>query len=272
MGYRVAVNGACGRMGKAIVRLISQDDELSLVSAFDVKNIAKDAGEVIGIGKLGVSIASPEKIEDEIKESKPGVVIDFTNAEASLNLVKKAAKLGVNFVIGTTGFSESMLREIEDEIVKNKVNAVISPNMSIGVNIFFKIIEDAAGMLRDYEVEILELHHDKKKDAPSGTALKIARIIAEQKGAKLSDIVKFGRSKGMHGERSKEDIFVHAIRGGDIVGEHYVLFFNDSERIELVHKAGSRDIFASGALRAAKFIAGKKGEGKIYSMRDVLGI
>lgn len=272
MVYRVAVNGACGRMGKAIVRLISEDEELTLVSAFDVKNAGKDAGEVIGIGELGVSIAPPENIEDEIKKTKPGVVIDFTNAEASLNLVKRAAKLGVNFVIGTTGFSESMLKEIEDEIIKNKVSAVISPNMSIGVNIFFKLIEDAAGMLKDYEVEIIELHHDKKKDAPSGTALKIAEIIAGQRGADLNEIVKFGRSKGMHGERKKEEIFVHAIRGGDSPGEHYVIFFNNSERIELAHKAGSRDIFARGALRAAKFIAGREGEGKIYSMRDVLGI
>lgn len=272
MPYSIAVNGACGRMGKAIIRKLSEDNELSLVCAFDVKNFGKDAGELAGVGKLGVSIASSEKVEEEISKQKPDVVIDFTNPEASLSLVKRIAKLGVNFVIGTTGFSETMLKEIESEIVKNKASAVISPNMSIGVNIFFKIMENAARMLKEHEVEIVEIHHDKKKDAPSGTALKIAEIIARQRGRELGDIVKFGREKGVYGKRKREEIFVHAIRGGDVAGEHHAIFFGDAERIEIVHKASSRDIFAIGALKAAKFIADKKRESKIYSMHDVLGI
>ncbi len=260
---KAIVAGASGRMGRKIISAISQTDGIELSGAFEKKghpDIGRDAGDVAGIGNIGVKIEG--SFEDVIERGD--VLIDFTVPEATLYNAKLAAKKGLPMVIGTTGFTAEMMNELR-ETVKD-IPCVISPNMSIGVNVLFKIVADVCRILgEEYDVEIIEAHHHFKKDAPSGTALRIAEIIASQRKASFI----YGR-KGILGERKKEEIGIHAIRAGDIVGEHIVIFGGEGERIELVHRAHSRDCFAKGAVRAALWIVGKKPG--IYSMQDVLGI
>lgn len=272
MQIRVAVTGACGRMGAGIIRKISLQSDMQLACAFDVKNINKDAGECAGIAALGVKISEANSLLKELKEKKANVIVDFTNADASVKIAAEAAALGINLVIGTTGFKPEQLEKIKADIAKNRVSAVISPNMVSGVNIFFKILEQSSKMLGEYDAEIVEVHHSRKKDAPSGTAYRLADIIAKGRGESIEKVGVFGRGKGLIGERKKSEIGVHAVRGGDVVGEHSVIFFGEGERIEFVHRATSRDAFVNGVIKAIRFIGNKKGEGKTYSMFDVLGI
>jgi len=271
MSIGVAVTGACGRMGSGIIRKIASQSDMQLACAFDVKNVGKDAGECAGISSLGIDICDIKNLAKELREKKADVVVDFTNAESSVKIAKEAAALKLNLVVGTTGFRNEQLEEIRAEVLKNKVGAVISPNMSGGMNIFFKILEKSAGMLNEYDAEIIEIHHSRKKDAPSGTAYRLAEIIANAREESIGKIGVFGR-KGMVGERKKEEIGVHAVRGGDVVGEHSVIFFGEGERIELIHRATSRDAFVNGVIKAIRFVGNKKGDGRIYSMFDVLGI
>lgn len=269
---RVAVAGACGRMGSGIISAIRQSDDIKLVCPVESDgnpNIGRDAGEAIGIGRLDVALIPSKKLAESLRSKDVSVLVDFTNAAAAVENAKIAAGSRVNVVIGTTGFSEAQKSEIERAVRENRISAVVSPNMSTGVNLFFKLSRDAAGALGGYEVEIIEAHHDKKKDSPSGTALRVGELIAKETGAGLEKRAVYGR-RGM-GERGKEDIGFHSIRAGDIVGEHTVLFVGEGERIEITHRAHSRQAFVAGALKAIRFIHGKR-DGKIYSTWDVLGI
>ena len=261
---RVALVGACGRMGTLIVRRILETEGLELSAAFDLVNIGKDIGEVVGAGALNVPVSDSKDLAAFLKESKTDVLIDFTIAPATAANAPIAAAAGVNLIIGTTGLSAEQKTNIIDAIIKNNVAAVISTNYSIGVGVFNKLIRDAAKYLgNDYDVEIIEAHHNQKKDAPSGTAMTAAEIISEAMGGK--ELV-FGR-EGVC-PRGKE-IGVHAIRGGDIVGDHTVMFIGNSERIEIRHQAHSREIFVGGAVYAAKWVASQK-KGVVYDMNDVL--
>lgn len=256
----VAVAGAAGRMGKLIISNVRERNNLELVQAYDIAEIGKDAGEVAGAGNLGVQI-SPASDIDKIEAD---VLIDFTNAKSVIKNVKTAADKGSALVIGTTGLNEEQREEIKK--ISEKVPVIHSPNFSVGVNVFWKILEYSARFLSDSDIEIVEKHHKFKKDAPSGTAIKAAEIISEElkKQGIFRNIV-FERS----GERKGEDVSVLAIRGGDIVGEHTAYFIGMGERIEISHIATSRQAFAGGAVMAASWIVGK--DPGMYSMNDVLG-
>jgi 4-hydroxy-tetrahydrodipicolinate reductase len=261
---RIALVGACGKMGGLIIRRILATDGVTISAAFDLVNIGKDVGEVIGAGKLDVPVSDSKDLASVLKETKTDVLVDFTIAAATAVNAPIAAAAGVNLIIGTTGLSAEQRTNITDAVIKNSVAAVISSNYSIGVGVFFKLIKDAAKYLgNDYDVEIIEAHHNQKKDAPSGTAMTAAEIISKEMGGR--DLV-FGR-EGLC-PRGKE-IGIHAIRGGDIVGDHTVMFIGNSERIELRHQAHSREIFVGGAVMAAKWVSSQK-KGVVYDMSDVL--
>jgi len=259
-----AVLGACGRMGSLIIENITSSPDMQLVAAFDISNFGKDAGEFAHVGNLGIQISDVKDLENVLTKTQTDVLIDFTAASATVINAPIAASCGVNLIIGTTGLTADQRAVIDEAIQKNQVRAVISPNYSVGVNVFFKILKEAAKYLADYDIEIIEGHHNQKKDAPSGTALRAADVISEAVGGK--EYV-YGR-EGI-APRGKE-IGIHAVRAGDITGDHTVLFVGNSERIEIRHMAHSRQIFAKGAVRAAEWICGQ--EPGIYSMDDVLGL
>lgn len=259
-----AVLGACGRMGSLIIENVTCSPDMQLVAAFDINNFGKDAGEFAHVGNLGVEISDVQDLEAVLKKTQADVLIDFTVAGATVVNAPIAARAGVNLIIGTTGLTAGQRAVIDDVIKEKQVSAVISPNYSVGVNVFFKIIREAAKYLADYDIEIVEAHHNQKKDAPSGTALRAADVISEALGGK--EYV-YGR-EGI-APRGKE-IGIHAVRAGDITGDHTVLFAGNSERIEIRHMAHSRQIFAKGAVRAAEWVCGQKPG--IYSMDDVLGL
>jgi 4-hydroxy-tetrahydrodipicolinate reductase len=259
-----AVVGACGRMGSLIVENITCSSDLQLVAAFDISNVGKDVGEFAHVGNLGVQVSDVKDLESVLKKTQADVLIDFTAPSATAINAPSAARCGVNLIIGTTGLTPEQRAVIDEAIRENHVRAVISPNYSVGVNVFFKIVREAAKYLADYDIEIIEAHHNQKKDAPSGTALRAADVISEVLEGK--EYV-YGR-EGL-APRGKE-IGIHAIRAGDITGDHTVLFAGNSERIEIRHMAHSRQIFVSGAIRAAEWICSQ--EPGIYSMDDVLGL
>mgnify|MGYP000977364671 CR=1 FL=1 len=261
---RVALVGACGKMGSLIIRRLLATDGVALSAAFDLVNIGKDIGEVIGAEKLNVLVSDSKDLSSVLKKTRTDVLVDFTIAPATAVNAPVAAAAGVNLIIGTTGLTAEQKTNITEAVIKNNVAAVISSNYSIGVGVFFKLIKDAAKYLgNDYDVEIIEAHHNQKKDAPSGTAMTAAEIISKEMGGK--DFV-FGR-EGLC-PRGKE-IGIHAVRGGDIVGDHTVMFIGNSERIELRHQAHSREIFVGGAVMAAKWVVSQK-KGVVYEMSDVL--
>lgn len=261
---RVALVGACGRMGNLIIHRVLATEGLTISAAFDLVNVGKDIGEIVGVGKLDVPVSDPKDLAQVLKDSGTDVLVDFTIAPATAANAPVAAAAGVNLVIGTTGLSAEQKASIADAVAKNNVAAVISSNYSIGVGVFFKLIKEAAKLLGDeYDVEIIEAHHNQKKDAPSGTAMTAAEIISEEMGGK--DLV-CGR-EGVC-PRGKE-IGIHAIRGGDIVGDHTVMFIGNSERIEIRHQAHSREIFVGGAVMAAGWVVKQK-KGVVYDMNDVL--
>ncbi|MCL2550317.1 MAG: 4-hydroxy-tetrahydrodipicolinate reductase, partial [Methanimicrococcus sp.] len=222
-------------------------------------------GDVIRVGKLGIPVSDSKDLVSVLKETKTDVVIDFTIAAATAVNAPAAASAGVDLIIGTTGISEEQRAKIVEAIVQNNVAAVISTNYSIGVNVFFKLLKEATKYLADYDIEIIEAHHNQKKDAPSGTAMTAAEIISESLGGK--EMV-FGR-EGVC-PRGKE-IGIHAVRGGDIIGDHNVMFIGNSERIEFRHQAHTREIFVGGVVLAAKWIKSQK-KGKVYSVADVLNL
>jgi 4-hydroxy-tetrahydrodipicolinate reductase len=261
---RTAVTGACGRMGTLIINNILHSNDMEFVGAIDIANVGMDVGEIIGTGHLDVPVSHPGDIGALIKNTGIQVVIDFTIAAAATENVVHAANTGANLVIGTTGFSDDQLARMHKAIQDNQVAAVISPNFAVGVNIFWTLLEEAARYLDGFDVEIIEAHHNMKKDAPSGTALRAADVINNVLGGR----------KYVYGRQGLaprgDEIGIHALRGGDVVGDHTVLFFGDGERIEIRHQAHSRQAFAGGAVRAARWIV-KQPPG-IYGMADVLGL
>jgi 4-hydroxy-tetrahydrodipicolinate reductase len=264
---KAAVVGAAGRMGQRIIDLIAQTEGIELRGAVERPShplLGKEIEAYTGIDKF------PVKLTDDLKKVLPeiDVVIDFSEAKSTLlnveaiNIEKKAV------VIGTTGFSPPEVEELKRKL--KGIPCVFSPNMSIGVNLMFKVVGYIAQILKDeFEVEIIEAHHRMKKDAPSGTAIHLAKIIAEALNRDLSQVGIYGR-KGVIGERKTQEIGIHAVRAGDIVGEHTVLFAGFGERIEVTHRAHSRDTFARGAVKAALWIVDQPPG--IYGMEDVLGL
>ncbi|OCC16231.1 Dihydrodipicolinate reductase [Dissulfuribacter thermophilus] len=265
---KAIVAGAAGRMGGRIINIINDTEGIELGAAFEhpeSQDVGKDAGVVAGIGEIGV------RIEDSLEKviEKGDVIIDFTFHEASLNHVKIAAHNKKPMVLGTTGFSKEELDEIHG-LAKENFPLVQAYNMSTGINLLYKLVELTAKVLGEgYDIEIIEAHHRMKKDAPSGTAIKLLDVASKAMGWDTEECARFCR-EGIIGERPSKQIGVQTIRGGDIVGEHTVLFAGIGERIELTHRASSRDTFAKGAVRAAMWIVGK--EPGIYDMHDVLGL
>ncbi len=268
----IALAGACGRMGTSIIREVTNQPDMELVFACDVEKIGSDAGLLAGVGELGVLIESPDGLSGGLKDSGAMVFVDFSNAEAALKNSRIAAEAGCGLVIGTTGLKAEELESIHEAVKENGVSAVISPNMATGVNVYFKLVREAAKALGgEYDVEVIEAHHRHKKDAPSGTALRAAEYIAEALGREIGSEGIYGR-KGFVGERSRDEIGIHAVRGGDIVGDHTVMFAGDGERIEIIHRAHSREAFVGGVIKAIRFLMEKGSDGRVYSMWDVLGL
>lgn len=264
---KIAVAGAMGRMGNRIAALSKEYESITLTGAFERKghkDIGKDIGTLAGIGETCILL------EDSIEKAvdRADVIIDFTHTSSTLEHLSTASAKGKAMVIGTTGFTKNQLGEI-GTLTKN-IPCVMASNMSLGVNLLLKVLQDVARVLGDdYDIEIIEAHHRMKKDAPSGTAMKMAQVIAEAVNRNLDDVAVYAR-KGMIGERTKKEIGIQTVRAGDIVGEHTVLFGGLGERIEITHKASSRDTFARGALRAAIWVHGKSAG--LYDMQDVLGL
>ncbi len=261
MAIKVAVAGATGRTGSYVVQGILENESMELVAGFDPHGV----GEAFA---PGLNVSSPDEMDKILKDVKPQVLVDFTNAAAAVENIKVAARNKVKLVVGTTGFSAPQFEELEDAITGH-VPAIISPNFSIGVNVFWRLIAEAARQLRayHYHMEIVEMHHSHKKDAPSGTALKAAEILAPYTTPSAKKFV-YGR-EGITGERSPEEIGIHAVRAGEIVGEHTVLYAGRGERLEITHRLQSREALSQGAVKAIEWINGKE-ERRIYSMDEML--
>jgi 4-hydroxy-tetrahydrodipicolinate reductase len=266
---KAVVTGAAGRMGSRIINVLSTSEGIRLSGAVERKGhalVGQDSCGPAGLPGGGVLNLITDDLAAALKAGD--VLIDFTFPEASLEHIRICADLGRPLVIGSTGFSAEQLGEIGKHV--QKIPCVLSPNMSIGVNLCFKILEEVARIIgEDYDMEIVEAHHRMKKDAPSGTAVKMAEVIARAVDRNLDEVGVYAR-KGMIGERTKKEIGIQTLRAGDIVGEHTVMFAGKGERIEITHRAHSRDTFAAGAVRAAKWVVGKKPG--LYDMQDVLGL
>jgi 4-hydroxy-tetrahydrodipicolinate reductase len=262
---KIAIAGSAGRMGRALLEEIARASDLKLAAALEQKGntaVGKDAGLLAG-APCGVAIA------DDVAKALPGcdVLIDFTRPEGASAHLAACRRHGVRMVIGTTGFGEAQKREIND--AASEIAIVMSPNFSVGVNVAFRLLETAAGALGGgYDVEILEAHHRHKVDAPSGTALRMGEVVAKALKRDLKKSAVYGR-EGVTGERKAETIGFATVRGGDLVGDHTVMFIGAGERLEISHRASSRANFAAGALRAARFVASRKNG--LYDMADVLG-
>ncbi len=263
----VVVTGVAGRMGSTVARLVEEDPDLMLVGATEAPGhpwIGKGLKGLLGVGE-GVRVVS--SLNDAITGDTQ-VVIDFTQPQATLTHLEVAVKLGVAMVIGTTGLRGSDLMKAQE--LAGHIPCVWAPNMSVGVNLLFKLVGEVARILgEDYDVEIVEMHHRFKKDAPSGTAMKLAECVARSLGRNMEDIGIYGRY-GIVGERRRGEIGVMALRGGDVVGEHTVVFATMGERVELIHRAHSRETFARGAIRATKWVVDKAPG--LYDMAQVLGL
>jgi len=264
---KVAVTGAGGRMGTTIIQGIKASESITLTGALEREGSSlagKDAGEHAGCGNLGVAITT----ERDKAFSDAEVIIDFSAPEASLRTLEDAENMKKALVLGTTGFSLSQREKVRE--LGQKIRLVMAPNMSVGVNLLWKVVADISPVLAaDYDIEIIESHHRHKKDAPSGTALRIAEVVAASLSRNLEKVAVYER-KGIVGERKREDIGIQSIRGGDIVGDHTILYAGPGERLEITHKASSRETFAHGALVAALWLRGK--DAGMYDMQDVLGL
>lgn len=266
------VTGCSGRMGSSILRFVRDDEEVELVGATDrvgAPSIGLDAGLMARLGPLEVEVC--DALERSLTQAKPKaqVVIDFTSAEASVAHARMCAEHGVALVVGSTGFTEADRAAVAQ--VATRVPVVMAPNMSVGVTLMLKLAAEAARILGpSFEPEIMELHHRLKKDAPSGTALRLAEVVAASLADQGARPALRTAREGNVGERTDAEIGVVALRGGDVVGEHTVFFLGDGERLELTHRATSRDTFASGAVRAARWVVGKPPG--LYDMLDVLGL
>jgi len=257
---QVVVAGATGKLGTLVCGLVERQKDMRLAGGI----VSAEGGHVGKELGGGVRAVGPDRMAEVLAHAD--VYVDVTSPGAAERNLRQAIPTGVNCVIGTTGLSEAFVREVDDMVARQGSSAVITANFSVGVNVFWKQCEQLARALPDYEVEIIEVHHDKKKDAPSGTAVKAAKIISDATGV---DKMVYGR-EGLVGARGRE-IGIHAVRLGDVVGEHTVVFAGNKERIELTHRAHSREAFAEGSLAAIRYVAGRK-DGRVHSMAEVLGI
>ncbi len=261
----VCVAGSGGRMGRTLIELVQQAEDLRLSAALEISGspaLGRDAGEAMGVA-TGVVIS--DNVASVLKAND--VLIDFTRPEGTLEYLKACRVNNTKIVIGTTGFSAEQKQLIA--AASRDIAIVFAPNMSVGVNVCLKLLDMAARVLSEgYDIEIVEAHHRHKVDAPSGTALRMGEVVAQALGRDLKDCAVYGR-EGVSGERKPSTIGFATVRGGDIVGDHTVMFAGVGERIEISHKASSRATFAQGALRAARFLATKSTG--LYDMQDVLG-
>lgn len=266
MAVRIGVCGAAGRMGKTILEVCNETDDVEVTAAIEYSGspvLGLDAGELAGIGKNGVTITDDiTAIADQVD-----VMIDFTLATSVPINLQKCLVAKCKMVIGTTGLTHEDHEQIK--LASKRIGIVFAPNMSIGVNLCFKLLEMASKVIgENSDIEIIEAHHNQKKDAPSGTAIHMGEVVANTLGRNLKECAVYGR-EGITGARDKKTIGFETIRAGDIVGDHTVMFATAGERVEITHRATSRKTFASGAVRAAQWLASK--ETGLYDMQDVLG-
>ena len=263
---KIAIAGATGRMGRMLIETVLNSADAQLVGALEHNScpqLGEDAGSFLG-KKTGVIISS----DVAAVLANAEFLIDFTRPEGTMAHLAVAEKTGTKMIIGTTGLSSEQIENLKK--ASSRLAIVFAPNMSVGVNATFKLLEIAAKMLNEgYDIEIVEAHHRHKVDAPSGTAVKMGEVISEALGEKLDDVAVYAR-EGHTGERKPGSIGFATIRGGDIVGDHTVLFAGDGERIEISHKSSSRQSYAQGSLRAARFLQNQTSG--LYDMQDVLGL
>lgn len=263
MSVSVIVMGAAGRMGSTIARLALESEGLTLAAVLERPGHEDRLTEY----QADPSVRIANALSDVLPSLPGAVVVDFTAPEATMNTARLAAAHGNPMVIGTTGLTDNQKAELET--LAGKTPLFLSPNMSVGVNVLLDVLPQLTKLLGDaYDVELTEIHHNRKKDAPSGTAVRLAEALADAKGWDLAETGRFCR-EGIIGERPHREIGVQAVRGGDVVGVHTVYYLGPGERIEVTHHAHSRDNFANGALRAVRWLAGQK-PGRLYSMQDVL--
>ena len=266
MAVKICIIGAAGRMGRNIAEAVYNNENAEAAGAVDRKGsdvLGQNLYEIAGCGKGGPAIT-----DDILKSAENAdVIIDFTGAEPTYNNLSLYEKAGKPVVIGSTGFSDEQKKAVEK--LAEKVPVVLAPNMSLGINVALELIKEAARLLKGYDIELVETHHNKKKDAPSGTAIAMAEVAAEGAGLNLAEHAVYARH-GIIGERKPNEIGIQTLRGGDVAGDHTVFFFGDGERIEITHRAHSRKTFAGGAVTAALWLADKpKG---MYNMKNVLGL
>lgn len=259
---KIAVNGACGRMGARIVALVCEDPGLKLVAALEREGhplLGKDAGIIAGCGEIDLKVTAALHADAD-------VLIEFSSPESAIGIAEVCAKKKTALVVGTTGLNPQQHEKMRE--FSRQIPCIVSPNMCVGVNVMFDVASQMARMLgNDFDIEIVETHHRFKKDSPSGTALRLAEKICDATQKKMDKDVVYGR-QGLTGERPVNQIGIHAVRSGDVVGDHTVVFGGMGERIEITHKAHTRDTFVRGAIRAAKYLS-KKPPG-MYTMSDVL--
>jgi 4-hydroxy-tetrahydrodipicolinate reductase len=264
---KLGISGAAGKMGCAVVRVMKDNPEVILAAAWELKGHpcqGQDAGLVAGIPNTGVQVG--DEIASNLKKCE--VAIDFTSPTATMNLVKEAVAAKCPLVIGTTGLSAEQLAIIKNS--SERIPIIYATNFSTGINIMWILAEEAARILGEkYDAEIIEWHHNQKKDAPSGTAVTLLESICKGKGLDPKQAARNGR-QGIVGARSKTEVGIHAVRAGEIVGEHCALFAGEGERLEIRHQAYSRDPLARGAIRAAGWLKGKPAG--FYGLKDVLGL
>ena len=248
---RVIINGACGRMGRLIIRGVSEQADMEIAGAIEFSGhpqIGSDAGVVAGIGEIGVAVT--DNLEDVLESAD--VVIEFSQPEATLQHLREVVNADKAMVIATTGFDSDELATVNE--LASQIRCVMAPNMSLGVNVMIQALELIAKALGDdYDIEVIEAHHNHKADSPSGTALRLAETVAAALERDLDEVGVYGRH-GIVGARPKKQIGIHAVRGGDIAGDHTVLFATEGEQLSVVHRAHSPEAFAKGAIRAAKWV------------------
>ncbi len=258
MATNVIIMGACGRMGKMLVDLAQADENYKLIGVVDKP-------ERLAQGGFSGDVAQGS-LEEVLAVQSGAVIIDFTAPEASIGHATLAAAHGASMVIGTTGFTEAQKEVLQGLAVKTPL--FWAPNMSVGVNVLLKVLPELVRLLGEsYDMEMVELHHNRKKDSPSGTALRLGECLAEARGWQLGEVMNAHR-EGIIGERPHKEIGIQTVRGGDVVGVHTMYFMGPGERIEVTHQAHSRETFAQGALRAARWLSGQKAE-RLYSMPDI---
>lgn len=259
MNIKIVVNGVKGRMGSTVARLVQEDASLELAGVVEKKDRLKD------LEKYACFFGS--NLSDILLKTGKCVVIDFTSPEASMDVALQCSQNKAAAVMGTTGFTRDQLEQLEKLAAENPL--FWAPNMSVGINVLLRLLPELLSLLGDrYDLELMEIHHKFKKDAPSGTAIKLAQVLADSRGLNLEEHGVFAR-KGIIGQRKQNDIGVQTLRGGDVIGEHTVYFLGPGERIEITHRAHSRETFAQGAIRAAKWMSAKN-PGRLYNMADML--